>query len=298
MLSILIPTFNYNTYPLVLELKRQCDAISNFSYEIIINDDASTNDHENTLLNKLPNCYYFKQVKNQGLSASRNFLIEKASFNWCLFLDDDVWPKTNNYIETYKNCIQKSTKQSLFFGGLKYTEVKPNANELLRWLYGNAHEALSFEKRLTNKPKHFLCSNILVEKTLLIQYKFPTEIKTYGYEDLIFNLNLIKDHVPIFQIDNPVFHEKLDTSEIYLKKTQKALDNLSLSLNQGLLNDNDTKISKIRAKFKNKIFSKLVVISFKINKKWMERVLSSRLTNLNLFNLYRLGYFYSIHEPK
>ena len=40
MLSILIPTYNYNVYPLVMELKSQADELD-LSYEILVQDDAS-----------------------------------------------------------------------------------------------------------------------------------------------------------------------------------------------------------------------------------------------------------------
>ena len=40
MLSILIPTYNYNVYPLVSELQRQC-LESKIEFEILCQDDAS-----------------------------------------------------------------------------------------------------------------------------------------------------------------------------------------------------------------------------------------------------------------
>src|SRR5690606_32166880 len=86
MLSILIPTYQYNIVPLVEELHRQCVEQPNLIFEILINDDASTYDGENPSIERLSNCFYYKQLTNKGLSASRNFLIEKARYSWCLFL--------------------------------------------------------------------------------------------------------------------------------------------------------------------------------------------------------------------
>lgn len=296
MLSILIPTFNYNTYPLVSELYNQCRQIENLDFEILVNDDASKDFFENESINDLPNCFFNIQRTNQGLSASRNYLISKAVHSWCLLLDADVWPTSKDFILNYIKKIKQENQACVAFGGLEYTKIKPNANELLRWLYGNKHEALSFEKRVQNRPKHFLSSNLLVSKSVLERFAYPKEINTYGYEDLIFNLKIIENKIPIFQLDNPVFHEKLDTSEIFLSKSKKALENLCKSIDLKLLPKDATGISKLYYQCNILGLRKIIAFVFKLNQKWMEKVLKGKYTNLTLFNLYRLGYFFSINK--
>jgi len=296
MLSILIPTYNYNTFALISELSKQCNQIKDLKFEIIVNDDASEQVFENKLIQQLANCSIYFQEKNQGLSASRNFLIEKATYQWCLFLDDDVWPTSKNFILNYILEIKKKPDACLIFGGLEYTKTKPNSNELLRWIYGNKHEALSYKERIKHKPLHVLCSNLLVSKSVLECVSFSKEINSYGYEDLIFNLKVIEKEIPIFQIDNSVFHEKLDNSDIFLNKTRKALDNLSKSIYLNLLSEDATGISRIYNRFNKRWLVKLVSFLFSINSRWMEKILVSKYTNLNIYNLYRLGYFYSIHK--
>ena len=60
MLSILIPTYNYNVYPLLTELKKQAD-LANLPYEILVLDDASSLFiAENSKINVLENCSYFQ----------------------------------------------------------------------------------------------------------------------------------------------------------------------------------------------------------------------------------------------
>lgn len=296
MLSILIPTFNYNTYPLVSELYNQCNKIENLDFEILVNDDASKDFFENNQIGNLAHCYFHKQEKNQGLSASRNYLISKAANPWCLLLDADVWPTSKDFILNYIEKIRQENQTCVVFGGLEYTKEEPNTDELLRWLYGNKHEALSFEKRIQNKPKHFLSSNLLASKSVLETFAYPKEINTYGYEDLIFNLKIIENNIQIFQLDNPVFHEKLDTSEIFLSKSKKALDNLCKSIDLKLLPKDATGISKLYYQFNKIGLQKIIAFTFKINQRWMENILKGKNTNLTLFNIYRLGYFFSINK--
>src|SRR5690606_40154735 len=81
MLSILIPTYQYNVLPLVKELHQQC---SNYKvvFEILVMDDASPElvvDHLQLAL--LPFCTYLSLDKNIGRAAVRNKLAAKAQFS-------------------------------------------------------------------------------------------------------------------------------------------------------------------------------------------------------------------------
>nr|WP_297307926.1 glycosyltransferase family 2 protein [uncultured Flavobacterium sp.] len=296
MLSILIPTYNYNTYPLVRELYNQCIKIKDLHFEIIVNDDASKQNFDNELITKIPNCFYFKQATNQGLSASRNFLIQQATQDWCLFLDDDIWPTSNTFVLNYLKAIEKNKKSSVFFGGLQYTKQRPKENELLRWLYGKKHEALPYKKRIREKPNHFLSSNTLINQSVFDKVSYANEINSYGYEDLIFNIKVIENNINVLQVDNPVFHEKLDTSEIFLTKTEKALENLSKAIDMKILEKNTTGISKLESVLRKIYLKKIFVFIFNIFKPHIKNRLIGKNTNLNLFNLYRLGYFCSHHK--
>ena len=58
MLSILITVYNYNVYPLVSELHKQCSE-SKIDFEIFCIDDASNQiESENQNINSLENCRF------------------------------------------------------------------------------------------------------------------------------------------------------------------------------------------------------------------------------------------------
>src|SRR5690554_7137122 len=75
MLSILIPTYHYNAYPLVKELVKQA-VEANLIFELICLDDGSLSklNLENKKINTLTNCKFIEASKNMGRSASRQFL--------------------------------------------------------------------------------------------------------------------------------------------------------------------------------------------------------------------------------
>ena len=60
MLSILIPVYNYNVVPLVLELHKQCLECE-IDFEIFCQDDESNSDlnTKNEIINSLENCCFF-----------------------------------------------------------------------------------------------------------------------------------------------------------------------------------------------------------------------------------------------
>lgn len=89
-LSIIIPVYNTPREA----LKKCFDSISvadNISYEALVVDDGSTNDAglfcQDYQKNNPNFVYYYRQ--NQGVSAARNFGIEKAAGRYIMFVDSD-----------------------------------------------------------------------------------------------------------------------------------------------------------------------------------------------------------------
>ena len=103
MLSILIPTYNYNAFPLVEELQNQAIE-AGIAFEIIILDDGSTDEislNENLKINTLENCSFEKNETNIGRAKNLNKLATKSQYDWLLFMDCDTFPKSKNCITTY-----------------------------------------------------------------------------------------------------------------------------------------------------------------------------------------------------
>lgn len=293
MISILIPTYNYDVYPLAKELYEQCKSL-NITFEILINDDASTINFTNSKINELSDyCSIFIQKQNQGLSYSRNYLISKAKFSWILLLDSDVKPTNQQFIKKYITVM--NSEFQIINGGLKYDKNSPHSTELLRWIYGKNREALTLKKRLDkNNGNSFLSSNLLIQKSVFEKIKYEESLNKYGYEDLVFQKQAIQNNFKVLQIDNPVYHLKLDNSEVFINKSKQSLNNLNYLIKINKLEYNDTKLSKIYKKFNHPIFKKIIIFFFNTFEKKMYNHLKSSKTSLWLFDLYRMGYFYKI----
>lgn len=293
MLSILIPTYNYNVSPLVENLHKQCRK-AGIDFEILVNDDASEEIiPDKDLEQKFDNYTIFIQQKNQGRSKSRNFLISKSKFTWVLFLDADVIPVSESFIKNYLKYIDSDYQ--IINGGLRYYDSIPPKEELLRWKYGINREALSIAKRLTDhNKKSFLSSNLLINKSVFDQVAYDENLNKYGYEDLFFQKEVNRLEFNILQINNAVYHLKLDTSEIFLNKFKHSLQNLSYLIKNNKLDFEDTRISKIYKTINLPVIKPLIIFLFNTFEKVMYNNLKSSKTNLFIFDLYRIGYFAKI----
>jgi glycosyltransferase involved in cell wall biosynthesis len=110
MLSILIPTFNYDVTALVTEVHKQSIACK-IEFEILVYDDASTDlkvRKNNTSINALEDTSYTILKSNIGRSAIRNKLAKTAQYEWLLFLDADVMTVNDNFVSNYINSLSDS----------------------------------------------------------------------------------------------------------------------------------------------------------------------------------------------
>ena len=234
MLSILIPTYNTNLHPLVSELQTQLIQCQ-IDYEIIISDDASTDmsvRYHNSLLAEQDNVHYIQHEQNIGRSKIRNHLADSAKYPNLLFMDCDARVKGSDYIATYLRFMREKSLQGTDFvvlGGLSYREMQPEKTKLLRYRYGIKREVRAACERNRDPYRAFTPFNMLISKSVFQKCRFEESLKQYGYEDTFFGIELKKCGIPIYHIDNELYHEGIDTNEMLLNK---VADIFSLSLSK------------------------------------------------------------------
>lgn len=292
MLSILIPTYNYNAFPLVSELWKQAND-AGIIFEIIVLDDGSTNTTSitgNLKINELEFAQFEQNQTNLGRAKTRNLLAQKAKYNWLLFMDSDTFPKNESFLSNYLKAIDDD-KNEIIFGGINYKKEKPEISCLLRWKYGSEREEISVQDRIQNPYLTTLTSNIVVKKVIFNTVTFDERIAEYGYEDLIFIQNLKNAKLVISHIDNATFHLNYETSVAFLAKTRKALETLQFIEEQNILESIETKIQKTYHFVDKLQMCKFISFVFKKLRHQAEKNLFSDNPSLLIFDLYKLGYF-------
>lgn len=289
MLSILIPVYNYAVFPLVLEVHQQCIA-AGIRFEIVCQDDHSTQFiPENQVINQQSNCSFEQNTSTLGRAKNRNILIQKAQFDWILLLDCDTFPRDAFFIKNYLAYIQKPNT-SVAFGGIIYHPKKPPTAQLLRWVYGQKREALPCAFRNKKPNSRALTSNLLLSKKMALQNPFPETITTYGYEDVCFLSDLAQQNISVFHLDNPTFHLNLETSTVFLSKTETALKNLAFLIKTHKITAKESKITAIYLLIQKLKLQGIISWMFQKTKSASTKNLLSENPSLWLFDWYKLGY--------
>lgn len=291
MLSILIPTYNYNVTPLVSALCGQCIKASTV-FEILVLDDASQNcQTENDQINSLENCSYTVLPANIGRSKIRNLLAANAKYEWLLFLDADVAPVTDSFISGY---LEHTAGQKAVNGGIAYQTQKPSKDRMLRWVYGRDREALPVASRKKNQYLAFLSLNFMMPKSLFAQVKFDESLPNLRHEDTVFSYGLKQKGIEVIHIDNPVYHLGLDTFEAMLKKEHEALRALKQLLESGKIGRDYVKMGKYYAFLEKMGLRFFVSVFFNWARKSLLNAISNDKPSLFWYDVYRIGYLCSL----
>jgi len=290
MISILIPCFDYNAYPLVSILEKQALMLK-IDFEIICIDDGSFSSKNdlNQKINLLTNSKFIELKKNIGRINNRLLLAEKSQYEWLIFLDVDNLPYEDNFL---KNYIDELNKGTLIIGGCIYKKPE-NENFSLRYKFGKLREQINSDIRNKNPYKYVSSGNFMCKKDVLIDVLASINSISYG-NDYIFGSLIKKKGIDIKHIDNPVLIDNIDENQIFIKKTHHALDNLISSYNKKIIKKHSISILKAYIILDSLLMKNIFVKITDLFKNLLNRNLHSKDPNLFLFDLYRLNYLCKI----
>lgn len=289
-ISILIPCFNWDISNFIKDLHALCITESRLKkFEIICIEDGSSNYFTNKSIKKLKNVKHEVLKENIGRSAIRNLLAKKACFEWLLFIDCDSKIATkhfvSNYIEAIEQAINNTHKnttklaQSYIYYGQTIYEKKTTKN-ILHQKYGNKIESV-------RKKDIFSSHHFLIRKLAFKQNQFDSKITSYGYEDILFQIQ----HTCYFKyINNPLYHVGLKNNQQVIKDTESGLKNLlNYTKNKNVIQ----KIKLLRWVSKLAFFGlkRPIVFIFNMCKSLILNNLLSDNPSLFLFQFYKLGFF-------
>lgn len=288
MLSILIPVYNYNVYPLVLELQKQCIDCG-IAFEILCQDDASQSSLNafNENVNALSNCSFVSLKKNLAHRENRNSLAEQAKFDYLLFIDGDSIIIHDNFIKKYIDNLQDF---DIVYGGRLHPEKCPSEIQKLRWKYGRFIEDKSAENRKKKPYQSLLFNNTLIKKDCFNKVKFDKDRKKYGHDDtqLSYQLSLLKSKIN--HIENPVEHGDIDTNSIYLNKTKEALENLISLYEEEKIDIEFVRLIQLYHFLKRTKLSLPISKLFPLFENLLLKNLKGKNPSLFIFNVFRVGF--------
>lgn len=297
-LSICIPVYNFDVRELVLDLDRQIRQ-NNLRAEIILIDDASSENFKKInreIIDKVENFVFLE--KNVGRSLIRNLFLYYSKSDYLLYLDCDGKIISSQFLKIYSDYIKHNPKTRVIYGGRQVSASPPEINKYLRWKFAFERENLSLEKRIEEPYLSFQTNNFVVRKSILEKTNFNPEFQKYGYEDLLFAMDLKNAKIKIDHIDNPIFNNDLEDNEVYLQKVEESVESLSKMMKNKKVKDKiaDVKLVKAYQVIKNISthfwFKKL----FDLRREKTKQKLLKGNISLRYLDFYKLGLLFEKME--
>lgn len=291
MLSILIPTKDYDCHTLVEELHRQGESLG-LPYEIIIGEDgtAEENLRLNTMTDSLTHCRRIIKKTNIGRAAIRNLLARESRYPNLIFIDCDAVVEKDDFLRLYADALKD---YDVVCGALYHANEQPNDECSLRYRYekeaDKQRDAVTRSKAPYDK---FTTFNFAIKKDIFTSILFNESITRYGYEDALFGKELKRRGIPIGHIDNKLLHSGLESNAVFLAKSEQALATLLTIEDRMESTPLLATLRKMRALHLENIF----MIYWNLRKKSLRRNLLGRKPSLLKFKIYKLGYYISLQR--
>ena len=205
-LSILIPVYNWDISQLLHTLHQQCLNLAEPGMvEVIVVDDGSSQKFSNKrLAGEFPEVQYKELSENTGRSAVRNTLIDLAQGADVLFLDADMLPDQDKFVQTYLDLARKGV--DVVCGGISYQQIDKLDDAYSFYVHKSSKtEALPATVRNKTPWRYVFTSNILLRRDIVESVRFDPRFVSYGFEDIEWGIRLAKSF-ELFHIDNPCTH--------------------------------------------------------------------------------------------
>ncbi len=286
-LSILLPCYNRDCSA---QVNRLCALATPLPrVEVVVMEDGSTNQdalRANAKACQQAFCRHVVRKENVGRAAVRNLLAAEAHYPWLLFMDCDLMPANNDFLERYVQAVHMHPEAKVIYGGL--LNISPSF-PCLRYRYEQATAERHTVQARRNHPYASLSvANIMVYADVARHVPFDLRFRTYGYEDVMFGRRLRLSAVPILHIDNPVEIRDFESNEQYVCKTEQAMRTLRQFADE--LQDDVTMLRKLRVLCRC-VPKGILCLFARCFAPVLRRNLSGNNPDWCLFNPYKLCYY-------
>jgi len=294
MISILIPTYNYNVYPLAREMHKQASK-SGINFEILVYDDASTQNFDlKELLNELDGVTYKYFDENLGRVSMLQQLVNDAKYEILLTMDADVFPKDRFFFRKLIDEIDK-VDADLYYGGTSVPDQVPDKDKILRWKFGKERESPSLSYRKAHPYNTIVCQSTVVKKEVFLLFLDKLLLtKDYYGLDIYYSYLLKKANKKVHHYNNMVTHLGFDTNKAFIEKSKIAIHTYQHLYKNNLIDQKHIRLVDFAEKYAPfGLCFVLKTLKF-LSKKWIEKNLLSSNPSLFMLDIYKLMYYCSI----
>ena len=217
-LSVLIPFYKDNASTLLQDLDVQ---ITNNPIEVLFYDDGTgdpvlTVQMRGGIQTAKGAVKLITNAANQGRSAARNGLFEAARADWVLFLDADMRPSSDNFLENYLRLVETDSTD-IIFGGFEVETHQADPDRDLHRALSEISDCLTLDERQAGGPQYVASSNLCVRRQVLEIEPFDSGFAGWGWEDSEWAARVSK-RFTLVHVDNPAIHLGLETTATLLNR--------------------------------------------------------------------------------
>ena len=161
---------------------------------------------------------------NKGRSHARNRLMALAETEWILYLDADMQPDDEDFLNRYLDAIAALEGPALVSGGFSLRHASPTDQTRLHAAQSAKSECISASERAEAPGRYVFTSNLLVHRKILDEVEFDPEFTGWGWEDVDWGLR-VAHAFEVHHIDNPATHLGLDSDQALIAKYGGSAEN-------------------------------------------------------------------------
>lgn len=229
LLSIASPYFGDDPSVWVNNLVKN---INSKNVQIILIDDGTNNDDLDkkikAAISKWPGpALRIKLEKNLGRANARNLAIKYTIGEYILFIDADMVPFKEDYLDKYLEHAQRKSA-AIIFGGFVNSIEKIDPDYELHFDLAKHGDCLPAKLRARRGAYAVASNNLMALKKVFEQEPFDINFKGWGWEDTEWAIRAVNKGFGLLHIDNEAIHWGLDNTQTMLNKYREAGVNLAL----------------------------------------------------------------------
>ena len=228
-LSVLVPFHRDDPRPLLTALAREAEALEG-RIEVVLLDDGSGDPElaagvaAAVRSSPLP-ARLVRLAVNEGRAKGRNRLAAHARSRYLLFLDSDMLPDHETFLQVWLGVAERDRPAVAFGGFSLLTAPRERAFAVHRRL-SESRECLPASVRALQPEKHVFTSNLLIRRDVFETEAFDADFSGWGWEDVEWAMRVAR-RFKVVHLDNPATHLGLETVERLAAKYEQSVANFA-----------------------------------------------------------------------
>lgn len=234
-LSIVVPFFNYDVSALATRLLLLARRAGVPVPLIFVDDGSPHAECHHRLWAVLSEaeqpCLLAVLHKNVGRAKVRNYLCQLARTPYLLYLDADMWPDREDFLQQYLTWVTAGGVDVIYGGRSADKVVVDGPDYELHRLMTVQREALPAAVRRKCPAYHFYSCNFVVRREILAHVPLDERFTGWGWEDCEWASRVARSY-DIRHEDNSASHLGLLNAKQLLKKYDESVVNFKLMLDR------------------------------------------------------------------